>query len=798
MKETKTSGGPFKDHFYCALFASLSVSVSLMLSGLTLYGKNSGEFTFRFTAIALLVFLGTLIVTSFLMLPQLLLRKWKYFSLLNSLILALGYAVWLQNSYWSEIFPDYVPSITELDFTIAFLWGLNLILCLVPFVAGVLFHRWCNAHSGKLCAIILIAQLIPLFFLLLHYSTPKYDFYDYSIQENDKFKFATRDNVVIVVVDCMSEYLLKKLMKKSPEIGEMFRDFTCFDGIVSGTIPQTVYAVPALLTGMEYTTQEDTPWKGDHSEFIRQAYLSEKSLFRNFKAAGYRCEGYPFALQAISYSKELLDNVVVRTSHTQSLRTFFEILSMKLVPFFVKAALEDSGLSLKQIFVEPVDEVVISSGDMPHDIVFYRRLASEMSLGTYEKGFKYLHLQGAHGPLKINEKLEPALDTNVERQLKGSLRNVELLLKNMKKLGIYEDALIVVTGDHTERYTPEMITLVKRPGEKHPEMLFNSVSCRLSDLPAAILAEKGIRENPNTLFARPAVKGSGGSIRSHALPETVYSDHWRQTGISPYPDSVVHFMLSPTSLENDQLSSPRSDIDNNQLLRVWFRAIDLNNGKTWETEPGTVVKRSRPPDLYQTHLKGLPDGEYAFFIVEEVAVLLENYNDSGAMNIERREMALPYFYMIAGGHFDRMKISPRTVPRPMRMGERIQFHPFNLYPPLSFSDDCMPGKDCLSMRSSDTVSVQLPPGTLPLFLSLTVHCVVMEKSTFQVYDGDTLIHSAKVGSGLSVSVDFRIPEASRKRKELKLSFKLVPQYMEPGKRVISVFHLAEIGLKKAP
>lgn len=798
MHEKKIPGSLFRDHFYCAFFASLSVSVSLMLAGLTLYCKNSGEFTFRFTAIALVVLLGTLGVTFFLMLPQLLLWRWKYFSLLNSLILAFGYFLWLQNSYWTEIFPDYVPGISGMDFTICFLWGLNLILCLAPFAVAVLFRRWCNAHCGKLCAIILTAQLIPLFFLLAHYSPPKYDFYEYSIQENDKFKFATRDNVVVVVVDCMSEFLLKKLMKKAPEIGEMFRDFTCFDGIVSGTIPQTIYAVPALLTGMEYSSQENTPWKGDHGEFIKQAYQSEKSLFRNFKEAGYRCEGYPYALQAISYNKEILDNVVVRTTHTQSFRMFTEVFFLKMVPFFMKAVLEDSGLSLKQLFVGPVDEVVVSNGDIPHDLAFYKRLSTEMKLGTYEKGFKYFHLQGAHGPLKINEKLEAALDTNVERQLKGSLRNVELLLKNMKKLGIYDDALIVVTGDHTERYTPEMITLVKRPGEKHPGMLFNSVSCRLSDLPAAILAEKEIMKSPNTLFARPAVSGTGASIRMHALPETVYSDHWRQTGVSPYPETVAYFMITPTSLENDQLSSPRSDIDSNPLLRVWFRAIDLNNGKTWETEPAAVVKGPRLPDLYQTHLKALPDGEYAFFIVEEIGILQENPNGLQEIRKEHRQTALPYFYLIAGGRFDRTKISPRTVPRPMRVGERIQFHPFNLYPSLSFSDDCMPGKDCLSMRESDSVTVQLPSGMIPLFLSLTVHCVVLDKSVFQVYDGETLIHSAKVNSGMSVSVDFLIPDSSRKRKKLQLSFKLIPQYAEPGRKTVSVFHLFEIGLKPAP
>ncbi|OQA77271.1 MAG: hypothetical protein BWY31_04504 [Lentisphaerae bacterium ADurb.Bin242] len=798
MRKPKPVSGSFKDRIPAVFFASFSVAFSLLLSGLTLYYKNSGEFTFRFSSLTLVILLGTLAVTALLALPQLLLRKWKYFSLLNALILALGYVIWLQNTYWSEFFPDYMPPLSDMELPVVFLWGFNVFLYLLPLVPAVVFHRWCSAHCGKLCAIILTAQMVPLFFLLVNYSPPKYDFYEYSIQEKDKFNFASRENVVIVVVDCMSEFLFKRLLKKSPEIGDLFQDFTCFDGIVSGTIPQTIYAVPALLTGVEYSSQENTPWKGDHGEYLQFAFLSEKSLFRNFKKAGFRCEAYPYALQAVSYNKDLMDNVVPRTNNSSSFRMFSGVFFLKLVPYFAKALLADSDFSLNHLFVGPGDEVVVSSEDLPYDVAFYRRLSSEMKLGDFEKGMKYLHLQGAHGPLKINEKLEPALDTNVERQFRGSLRNLELLLKNMKSLGIYDEALIVVTGDHTERYTPEMITLIKRPGEKHPAPVFNSVPCRLSDLPAAILAEKNLLKSADSLFTRPGVKGSGFSIRADALPETLVSSHWRAIGPCAVPEKISSFMNMPASLENDLLSTPRTDIDNQVLLRVWFRAVELNREHGWETEPVAPVRKARWPDLYQTRLKGLPDGEYAFFIIEEIGTVPEDSGTSDPVLVERRETALPQFHLIRNGRFERMKTSPRTVPRPMRIGEQIVFHPFRLYPPLVFSNDCMPGKDCLSMRDTDTVSVLLPSGMPPLFLHLSLNCIVMDKAVFQVYDGETLIYSGKLESRLSISIDFKIPESSRKKKRLDLSFRLVPQYKNPERKHASVFHLTEVGLKTTP
>ncbi len=79
MREKRTVEGSFRDRIPCVLFASLSVSVSLLLSGLTLYCKNSGEFTFRFSNILMVTLLGTLVVTVLFAAPQLFLWRLNHF-----------------------------------------------------------------------------------------------------------------------------------------------------------------------------------------------------------------------------------------------------------------------------------------------------------------------------------------------------------------------------------------------------------------------------------------------------------------------------------------------------------------------------------------------------------------------------------------------------------------------------------------------------------------------------------------------------------------------------------------------
>lgn len=797
MDDSNGDPNGFKSRLLLIFYASVSVVFSLFLSGLAIYCKNSGEFTFRFSSLFFVTFAGAVILTFLLALPQLLLWKWKYFPVLNALILALGYVIWLQNTYLAGMFPEFTPPFSEWEFPIFLFGSINLVIFALPFLLAVLFHRWCSSHCGKLCAIILIAQLIPMFFLLLKYTPPKYDFYEYSVQEKDKFQFAAHENVVIVVVDCMSEFLFKNVLKKASEIGELFQDFTCFDGIVSGTIPQTVYAVPALLTGVEYSNQENTPWKGDHGEYLKLAFHSEKSLFRAFKKAGFRCEAYPYVLQTVSYNSELIDNVVSRTDNSRSIHMFFDVFLFKQTPYFAKSLLADSSLSLTDLFVNPADEITVSGRDVPYDIAFYKRLSSEMKLGSFEKGLKYFHLQGAHGPLKVNENLEPALDTNAERQLRGSMRNLELLLKNMKTLGIYEDALILITGDHTERYTPEMITLVKRPGEKHSVMSFNSIPCRLSDLSTAVLSEKKLMNNADTLFSRPVVKGSG-SIRSDALPEILFSVNWRSVGHCAVPEKINLYMNAPTYLERDVFTTSRSDFDSRMLVSIQFRAVELTTGQGWETVPASPVKKTRSPDLYQTSLKGLPDGEYALFIIEELSNNSPENSDLSTLPVQdRQETAIPQFYLVRNGGFERLKTSPREVPRPMFPGEKIVFHPFSLYPSLTFSENCLLGKNSLVMKDTGIVSVLLPPEPSPLFLNLSLDCVVQNKSVFQVYDGEKLIHSTQVDPSLKIEAKFQIPELSRKKNKLDLHFKIATRVKSHERKSTPVFHLTGIELKKS-
>ena len=74
-----------------------------------------------------------------------------------------------------------------------------------------------------------------------------------------------------------------------------------------------------------------------------------------------------------------------------------------------------------------------------------------------EKGsFRVIHLAGPHPPYTLNRNAETVEDgTGAIEQGLGSLHIVSAYLEELKRLGLYDEATIVVTADHASGTSPK-------------------------------------------------------------------------------------------------------------------------------------------------------------------------------------------------------------------------------------------------------------------------------------------------------------------------------------------------------
>ncbi len=671
----------------------------------------------------------------------------------------------LQYGAWYFFFPD-LSTVNLPSFDFLLLTAVHVLLLAFPILAAVFFFRKIHPWSREIALILILSQVVSLVFQAVEHGSPSYDFYEYTIQEREKFTFASDENVVVLIVDAMGENLCKDMMKRYPETVSMLRDFTCFDQMKS-PIPRTCYAVPAIMTGVEYPAERNPLTDPDdefHARYLNQAFRSERSLFRAFKAAGFRSEAYPFYMQTICYTPELIDNSMPMTelAQRQSILKIYDVVLGRQVPFFLKPLLMGSYYQWTDPFIIPQDFSDSDFKKIPFDIQFYQRLKNEFRKGNFPKGFKYLHIQGAHDPVRTDEQLLLNPNTLKVNQLRGSFRIVETLLLKLKDAGLYENATIVIMGDHTEMYTPDVLAFIKRKGDRREKILFNSVPCKVSEIAGTVLNSSGIVKTAPSLFDK---KEQAGKQNKKTDGMSLNFDQWK-------------ILSEPISFEEKEVGQ------NNFLIQDQKILVDLLNLEHLETstfyfrnlKTGVVLTNSRKIRkknyrYYQCSLAEIPDGNYQIFL-EELRPGSENTLEQTTFS------SLSRFLVMKNGKGTLTEDYPDCLPRPMLLGEKINFHPMKPYPQLLFSRGSAIRNNALKLgQMNPTFRIRLPKESRNFLFNVVLRCS-------SAYEGEVLVSTtARKELGRYPTVDqspvsIRIPVNSVSGSEseiLTLRFDFIPK-----------------------
>jgi len=120
-----------------------------------------------------------------------------------------------------------------------------------------------------------------------------------------------------------------------------------------------------------------------------------------------------------------------------------------------------------------------------------------------EKNFSFIHLQGVHLPNKYNadfEVAEGSEKTSVTDAMIQSFKIINLYLKQLKELGIYEKSTIIITGDHAsigsdskDPYYAHLTALFVKPsGVGEGELKTSSAPVAQEDIHATIFDSEEI------------------------------------------------------------------------------------------------------------------------------------------------------------------------------------------------------------------------------------------------------------------------------------------------------------------
>ena len=127
---------------------------------------------------------------------------------------------------------------------------------------------------------------------------------------------------------------------------------------------------------------------------------------------------------------------------------------------------------------------------------YYGHLTEER-LKADDKSNYYIfqHLSGAHN-YNIDENCQLKEESTLEETAKGCMVLVEEYFNQLKELGVYDDATIIVTSDHGGPRDSQVVFFMKNANETHDEMLVSSAPISLSELQATIAQAAGIDYTP--------------------------------------------------------------------------------------------------------------------------------------------------------------------------------------------------------------------------------------------------------------------------------------------------------------
>lgn len=271
------------------------------------------------------------------------------------------------------------------------------------------------------------------------------------LSTENEFNLSKENNTIVFVLDCYDSKAFYEFTENHPEYKEtLFNDFTYYPNTVGGAT-RTVLALPYILTSYPYTHGET------YSDYIKAGY-ENTALYQALENKGYSTGLYTEASFVSPEVQSLVSNIEYGkqkiASYPALAKCLLQFTACRYFPQVLKPYVWMYSGDFNQA-AESVNTYVIN------DEAFYEGLVNnELSVNDWPGAFRLYHLNGAHAPYTLDAQAHYQEATSFEEQQMGVMKILDEFFSQMKELGIYENANIVIMSDHGEggiEYNPMLL-----------------------------------------------------------------------------------------------------------------------------------------------------------------------------------------------------------------------------------------------------------------------------------------------------------------------------------------------------
>ncbi len=412
-------------------------------------------------------------------------------------------------------------------------------LWIAALVAAIALPRFISRHARISSLALILVQLGNFAFLFARRpETPS--FQRYTVDTTQKYTFSENRNLILVILDTFQSDIFAEVIREDPDLAGALDGFTFYRNALGG-YPATELSVALMMTGKFYdNSQPFEQWK-------RDAYLGN-SLPRVLRSSGWQVDIYPDVSYSLYYSDEIASNFIQGVDWRERALDVVEIYDLTLfrcLPHFLKPFVYNNQAWLfkprcRRFILQPGPKKIHSTRVTPTArkkprernrrlfsrrayvnspvIRFFDRMLDEGHAADIQAAFKFYHLMIPHIPLVLDRNLQYRTSEvsreNYREYAAAAVRLMGIFLENLKQIGIYDDSLVVIVGDHGAghqgqafRWQQEMPTPPEAKMVSHPS--------QVSALPLVLV---------KPLHARGALKISDAPVSLGDIPATVFAD----------------------------------------------------------------------------------------------------------------------------------------------------------------------------------------------------------------------------------------------------------------------------------
>ena len=501
-----------------SLLAGFSLPVTLFLYGpFDLFAQNRAEFSFTLYDFIIPCLLLTLAVGIVLSGISLILRRTTY-RLYTAILFWLSVMLFLQGSYlnfgYTALTGDGVTEAAPNSLVI-----INGLIWLVTLIATVVCVLKVKPFKKNLKTVVSFGLSLVLFMECVGTVAVSFndgifaDKEDMLSQGNDSMgakmltsenltTLSSNNNVVVFVVDRFDASYYKNTVAESPELLSELDGFTYYSDHTS-LYPRTFPAIAYMLTGME--KEGDV----DRLDYFKEAYDNAENL-RYLDESGYAVNIYTtdyYAYDNASAMSDYTQNVssydsIEITDKTSLFGSMIAFSAYRYFPFFLKGTVDFISTSTFSSLVEFSSSSESDKYSTDNKYVYEHLTAEDFSLTDDPGRYTFLHIDGCHAPSRYDAEFNEVDggSSRISDMAAQSFAIINRYIREMKRLGVYEDATIIITGDHAAAKSDSKpvegarvtTLLIKPSGSFEGGITENSAPTCQSDLWRTIFSSEGL------------------------------------------------------------------------------------------------------------------------------------------------------------------------------------------------------------------------------------------------------------------------------------------------------------------